>query len=182
MLQARIAAHAWSARNRRPGQHKRPITRTFLEALLSRSVHRRPTEYSLLREDIDLDDYVGMLSGACRYIMRATKPARTFLPAGLAQARPEWIGRSPVSCCRLEGSDSLSVQILFVEWQHSSAKQVNAGTAIHGTFEDLQLVNLSFRLSVAPRFKHAIANGLDILPYCPSKTTNTIDARLACVM
>ena len=31
MLQARIAAHAWSARNRRPGQHKDPITGTFLE-------------------------------------------------------------------------------------------------------------------------------------------------------
>jgi hypothetical protein len=69
-----------------------------------------------------------------------------------------------LSRCRLDGSDSLSVQILFVEWQHSSAKQVNAGTAIHGTFEGLQLVNLSFRLSVAPRFKHGIANGLDILP------------------
>ena len=87
-----------------------------------------------------------------------------------------------LSRCRLDGSDSLSVQILFVEWQHSSAEQVNAGTAIHGTFEGLELVNLSFRLSVAPRFKHGIANGLDILPYCPSKTANTIDARLACVM
>ena len=90
--------------------------------------------------------------------------------------------RSQVSCCPLDGSDLLSVEILFVEGQHSSAKQVNAGTAIHGTFEGLQLVNLSFRLSVAPRFKHGIANGLDILPYCPSKTANTIDARLACVM
>ena len=27
------------------------------------------SEYSLLREDINLDDYMGMLSDACRYTM-----------------------------------------------------------------------------------------------------------------
>jgi hypothetical protein len=47
---------------------------------------------------------------------------------------------------------------------HPSAKQVNAGTAIHSSLERLQPVYLSLRLTIAPGFQHGIANGLDVLP------------------
>ena len=40
-----------------------------------------------------------------------------------------------VSCCRKLGSASISVQISSLQQQHPSAKQVNAGAAIHGALE-----------------------------------------------
>jgi hypothetical protein len=62
------------------------------------------------------------------------------------------------------GSDSLSVQTFPPQRHHSSAKQINIGAAIHRPLERLQLIDLSFRLPIAPGFKHGIANGLDIVP------------------
>jgi hypothetical protein len=71
---------------------------------------------------------------------------------------------TPLSCCPLEGSASISVQTLGLQRHHASTKHVNAGAAIHGALERLQPVDLSLRLPIAPGFQDGIANGLDILP------------------
>jgi hypothetical protein len=56
------------------------------------------------------------------------------------------------------------VQTLALHRHHLCAKEVNAGTAIHGTLQRLRPVDLSLCLTIAPGFEHGIANGLDVLP------------------
>ena len=64
-----------------------------------------------------------------------------------------------------EGSDLLLVQAVFVQRHHPSAEQLDTGAAIHRSLEGLQFVDLSFGLSVAPRFQHSVPNSLQVLAY-----------------
>ena len=49
------------------------------------------------------------------------------------------------------------MQAAFLQRHHASAEQFDAGAAIRGTLEGLQFVDLSFGLSVAPRYKNRAA-------------------------
>jgi hypothetical protein len=61
------------------------------------------------------------------------------------------------------------VQILSLQREHPSAKQVNASATLHGALERLQSVDLTLRLPIAPGFEDGIANRLDVQPQCPDK-------------
>jgi len=79
----------------------------------------------------------------------------------------------------LAGSDLLLVQATFLKGHHPSAKQIDAGAAVHRSLEGLQFVDLSFSLSVAPRLRYGIANGIEVLAYCPRKSLHPVGRRPA---
>ena len=66
---------------------------------------------------------------------------------------------------------------LHLQRRHASAEQVDAGAAIHGSLEGLQLVDLSFGLPVAPRLQHGVANSLDVLANRPRESLHSVDSR-----
>ena len=45
------------------------------------------------------------------------------------------------------------MRVVFLQRHHAGAKQLDSGATIHGALEGLQLVDLSFGLPVAPRFR-----------------------------
>ncbi len=68
-------------------------------------------------------------------------------------------GEIPLSGAIFEGSASISVQTRALQRHHPYAKQINAGTTIQATLERLQPIDLPLRLTIAPGFRHGIANG-----------------------
>ncbi len=79
------------------------------------------------------------------------------------------------------GSDLLLVQAVFLQRYHPSAEQVDTSPAVHRSFEGLQFIDLSFGLTVAPRFQHSVPNSPQVLAYRPRKTLHRVDAGRACV-
>src|ERR1700722_1030730 len=71
------------------------------------------------------------------------------------------------------------VRAVFLQRHHPGTKQLDTGAAIHGSLEGFQLVNLSFGLPVAPRFRHGVADSLNVLTYGPRKALHRVDARCA---
>jgi len=57
---------------------------------------------------------------------------------------------------------------------HSSAQQSGTGAAIHGSFECLESVNLTFGLAIAPGFGDRIANCREVLTQSAGKAANAV--------
>jgi hypothetical protein len=81
----------------------------------------------------------------------------------LTQVSPTPPGITFVALERVQGSDLLSLQIYLYQRKRPSTEQIDASAAIHGTFELLQSVNLSFRLSIGPRFQDGIGDCCHVL-------------------
>jgi hypothetical protein len=86
-----------------------------------------------------------------------------------------------VSGAILEGSDLRLVQAVLRQGHHPRTEQVDTGPAVHRSPEGLQFVDLSFGLPVAPRLRHGVPNGLQVLAYRPRKTLHRVDPRRACI-
>jgi hypothetical protein len=82
----------------------------------------------------------------------------------------------------VNGSASISVQILSLQRDHPSAKQVNAGAAMYGALERFQSVDQTLRLLIAPGLEHGIANRFDDLPQRPDKASHAVNATSAGVV
>jgi hypothetical protein len=82
----------------------------------------------------------------------------------------------------MNGSASLRVILNWTEGDHSRAKQIDAGTAVHRPLEHLQPVDLTFCLAVASDLGNRIANRREIQAQRMDEAANAIMCRAVGVM
>jgi hypothetical protein len=66
-------------------------------------------------------------------------------------------------CCELAG-------------EHPGTQQFHPGSAVHGSLQGFEPVDLPFGLSITPEFRDGVSDGGEVLPQLENELAHTMDA------
>jgi hypothetical protein len=62
------------------------------------------------------------------------------------------------------------------EREHPGAQQFGAGSAVHGSLQGLEPIDLSFGLAIAPTLEHCVPDGVKVLLQLENELAHAMDA------